>query len=121
MLSLVFASFAFILHTGPTTTRDILLSFSLYVTSCALSIITYRLSPFHPLAKYPGPTLAKITKLWGAYNAWSGRQHLIFLSLHREYGPFIRTGKCSLPPGCDDTLTDLDDVYRAQRDLGVGR
>ncbi|KJA18919.1 hypothetical protein HYPSUDRAFT_44767 [Hypholoma sublateritium FD-334 SS-4] len=56
------------------------------------SIVLYRLSPFHPLAKYPGPALAKLSKLWGLYKTSTGKTHLLYLELHRQYGPIVRTG-----------------------------
>ena len=37
-------------------------SFSTYLSSLLLSIGIYRTAPYHPLAKYPGPFLNKISK-----------------------------------------------------------
>ncbi|KAF8879764.1 cytochrome P450 [Gymnopilus junonius] len=62
-----------------------------YLTLCA-SICTYRLSPFHPLAKYPGPVILKVTKLWAAWIAYTGKTHIYFKDLHDKYGPTIRVG-----------------------------
>ncbi len=50
-----------------------------------LFLAIYRLK-FHPLAKYPGPVLARITDLYSVYHCWLGDNHLKFYSLHCEYG-----------------------------------
>lgn len=41
---------------------------------------------YHPLAKYPGPLLAKLTNLYGAYHALRGDLHLDMQQCHEEYG-----------------------------------
>ena len=35
-----------------------------YFATLIGSIAVYRISPFHPLAKYPGPFIAKLSKFW---------------------------------------------------------
>jgi hypothetical protein len=47
----------------------------------------------HPYAKYPGPFLAKFTKLYGAYHAVKGDLHLDMWKCHLKYG----TRPCLLP------------------------
>jgi len=42
----------------------ILTALSTYYVVLSFSLITYRLSPFHPLARYPGATLDKISMIW---------------------------------------------------------
>lgn len=56
-------------------------------------IVCYRLSPFHPLAEYPGPLICKATKLWGAWVALRGDSHWYVKDLHKRYGPIVRIGK----------------------------
>jgi hypothetical protein len=41
------------------------------------SIAVYRLSPWHPLASYPGPALAKLSKWYMAYRIAKGDRHLL--------------------------------------------
>ncbi|EJF56531.1 cytochrome P450 [Dichomitus squalens LYAD-421 SS1] len=72
--------------------QDIISALSIHVASLLCSIAAYRISPFHPLAWYPGPPLAKVTKFWGVWLSWTGTQHRVFLNLHRKHGPFVRTG-----------------------------
>ena len=54
--------------------------------------LMYRLSPFHPLAKYPGPALTKMSKFWVAYLCAQGDQHRYYKSLHNRYGDVVRVG-----------------------------
>ena len=42
----------------------LLRTYAIFHSTLISSIVLYRLSPIHPLAKYPGPVLAKISKLW---------------------------------------------------------
>jgi hypothetical protein len=58
-------------------------------------IIFYRLT-FHPLAKYPGPFLAKFTDLYLAYHAWKGDRHLLFWQCHEKYGKLQHIHKAKL-------------------------
>ncbi|KIJ45960.1 hypothetical protein M422DRAFT_29605 [Sphaerobolus stellatus SS14] len=64
----------------------------IHLLSLSLSVIIYRLSPFHPLAKYPGPVICKITKFWTYERIRKGDRHRYFQALHAQYGPFVRTG-----------------------------
>ncbi|KII83948.1 hypothetical protein PLICRDRAFT_432908 [Plicaturopsis crispa FD-325 SS-3] len=68
------------------------LTFGIYLASLVTSLVVYRLSPFHPLARYPGPILCKLSKLWLAYKCLSGKQHIYYEELHNKYGPVVRTG-----------------------------
>ncbi|EXJ71388.1 uncharacterized protein A1O5_05195 [Cladophialophora psammophila CBS 110553] len=48
---------------------------------------------FHPLGSFPGPLLAKYSKLWHLWIASrSVRNFEEIDKLHREYGPFVRIG-----------------------------
>ncbi|BEI85721.1 hypothetical protein CcaverHIS002_0600080 [Cutaneotrichosporon cavernicola] len=66
--------------------------FTIFNTIVLLSMVIYRLSPWHPLAKYPGPTLAKVSKLYWWYQAKIGQTGYTQAALHKEYGDFVRIG-----------------------------
>jgi len=59
----------------------------------AFTVAIYRLY-FHPLAKYPGPFLAKITDWHQVYHAYRGDRHLEFWRAHEKYGKITHS---SLP------------------------
>jgi hypothetical protein len=54
---------------------------SLQVTA----VVIYRLK-FHPLAKYPGPLLGRITDWYSVIRSLRGDRHVEFLHLHEKYG-----------------------------------
>ncbi|GFF89445.1 isotrichodermin C-15 hydroxylase [Aspergillus udagawae] len=81
---------------------------SLIALSCtAAGIFVHRLF-FHPLAKYPGPWLAKITNLHAGYHAWRGDLHIDMWRCHEKYGDFVRYGPNSL---LVNTAAGLQDIY----------
>jgi hypothetical protein len=53
-----------------------LVSLTSFLVALSSSIAIYRLGPWHPLANYPGPTLAKLSKWWMFRWAAQGRRHL---------------------------------------------
>lgn len=59
----------------------------------SLSIIAYRLSPFHRLYQFPGPPICKITKLWIVYIAYKGQYYKFLKDLHDKYGDVVRVGE----------------------------
>ncbi|CCM05245.1 uncharacterized protein FIBRA_07455 [Fibroporia radiculosa] len=70
----------------------VVVSYAIYYGVLTASIVTYRLSPMHPLAKYPGPLACKVSKLWLVYVASGGRQYSYFYKVHKKYGPIVRIG-----------------------------
>ncbi|OJJ42479.1 hypothetical protein ASPZODRAFT_170147 [Penicilliopsis zonata CBS 506.65] len=54
-----------------------------------VALCVYRIW-FHPLAKFPGPFLGKITNLYGGYYAWTGDLHLDMTRCHEKYGNIVR-------------------------------
>lgn len=67
--------------------------FSLFWSTLVTSILVYRVSPWHPLAKYPGPLLCKLTKFHVACICLGGKQYLYYSELHHKYGDVVRIGQ----------------------------
>jgi hypothetical protein len=64
----------------------------LYLLALSTSIVLYRVSPFHPLAKYPGPLLARVSRVYWSFASSSGLPHIRMQRLHERYGDVVRTG-----------------------------
>ena len=62
------------------------------VVALLLSIAIYRLSPWHPLAQFPGPVDHKLTKIRTAYSSWRGVHFKNVKKMHDKYGPVVRVG-----------------------------
>ena len=67
-------------------------TFALYWGTLVLSIALYRLSPYHPLSRYPGPVILRLSKWSMAWVSRGGKRHLYTQELHRRYGDVIRIG-----------------------------
>ncbi|EME47424.1 hypothetical protein DOTSEDRAFT_123996 [Dothistroma septosporum NZE10] len=51
---------------------------------------------FHPLARYPGPLLGRLTQWYDVYHAYVGDKHILFYHLHQKYGTVVRFSPNSL-------------------------
>ncbi|KAI8962810.1 cytochrome P450 [Daldinia sp. FL1419] len=71
-----------------------------------VGFVIYRLF-FHPLAKYPGPFIAKITDAYQLYHAWRGDRHLEFWRLHEKYGKVVRFGPNSVSFNSNTALKEI--------------
>ncbi|KAJ7583448.1 cytochrome P450 [Mycena floridula] len=67
-----------------------------YIVSLATSTVLYRLSPFHPLAAYPGPFLWRMSSLFLTRVSLGGHRHLIIDRMHQRYGRVVRIGPNAL-------------------------
>lgn len=74
--------------------------------SYLILLAVYRIF-FHPLSRYPGPRLAKVTDLYSTYHAWKGDRHLDFWRCHEKYGPIVRFGPNSLSFNSSSALKDI--------------
>ncbi|KAF9643937.1 cytochrome P450 [Thelephora ganbajun] len=66
--------------------------FASYLSLLLGYTIIYRVSPFHPLARYPGPFLARVSKLFMVIVVTKGHAHQYYHRLHGKYGDIVRTG-----------------------------
>ena len=78
--------------------------------------LIYRLSPFHPLAKYPGPAIAKTSKLWAAYLCAKGDLTRHCKCLHDRYGDVVRLGKRQSQPS---PISGCSAANRAKRAINT--
>ncbi len=83
-----------------------------YLTGLAV----YRIF-FHPLAKHPGPLVAKVTDLYSTYHAWKGDRHIDFWRCHEQYGPIVRFGPSSLS---FNSATALKEIYGFKANVRKG-
>ncbi|TDL19581.1 high nitrogen upregulated cytochrome P450 monooxygenase 2 [Rickenella mellea] len=70
--------------------QPFVVAYTTYYTALLLSVGIYRVSPFHPLSRYPGPLPAKLSKFWSVWIASTGKQHEYFKRLHEKFGPCVR-------------------------------
>ena len=80
-------------YTGRSLYAAVPLAFTTYIGSVVFFTLAYRLSPFHSLAKYPGPVIAKTSKWWAAYIGTIGDSHRYYKHLHDRYGDVVRIGR----------------------------
>ncbi|KAK3387782.1 cytochrome P450 monooxygenase-like protein [Podospora didyma] len=78
-------------------------------------IVLYNISPFHPLASFPGPKIAAVSYLYEAYYDWilAGRYGHTIREMHERYGPIVRINPDELH--CSDPYF-TDEIY-----AGAGR
>ncbi|KAJ9606266.1 hypothetical protein H2200_009227 [Cladophialophora chaetospira] len=77
------------------------------------SIAIYRIA-FHPLKRFPGPTLAKLTKWTTTYYTKDGYSHVWLPALHEKYGPIVRTGPNELSFSSPSSIKYIHGVQGAR-------
>ncbi|CAJ2506368.1 Uu.00g004980.m01.CDS01 [Anthostomella pinea] len=76
--------------------------------------VAYQLSSFiynvyfHPLAKFPGPLLARGTLLWRLWHTMQGHQPQTMQRQHQKYGPVVRVSPAELS---FSTVQSYRDIY----------
>lgn len=82
------------LHSTDSFIRTLAIACS-FNTGLFASILIYR-GRFHRLHRFPGPLLAKLSRLYALKNAaLTKKSHIALQRLHGEYGDFVRVGACS--------------------------
>jgi tryprostatin B 6-hydroxylase len=84
-----------------------LLTTTCFTVTIFLSIAVFR---FTQLRSFPGPRLARLSKLWHVVKSRNGKNHLVLDALREEYGDFVRTGEFPSPPSESCQL----DILRAE-------
>ncbi|KAF8178952.1 cytochrome P450 [Pholiota molesta] len=92
------------------------LAIGVYTGAALFATAAYRVSPFHPLANYPGPWLWRISSFRLAYVSYMGRRHLVLDELHRKYGPFMRIA----PDALSINTLLANKIYGAQLHMEKG-
>jgi hypothetical protein len=80
-------------HTGQSMYTAVPLAFTAYIGALIFFTLAYRLSSIHPLSKYPGPVIARMSKWWAAYICARGDSHRYYKRLHDRYGDVVRIGQ----------------------------
>ncbi|EPQ50635.1 cytochrome P450 [Gloeophyllum trabeum ATCC 11539] len=111
---IILASWAVVGTEVKTAVYHTIEAFLSFLLSLAGTVVLYRLSPWHPLAKYPGPTSAKITKWWMAIWIAKGNRHLKLQELHGTYGPWVRIGPNEISVNVPDAIKPIySQMFRA--------
>ncbi|KAK1590718.1 cytochrome P450 [Colletotrichum navitas] len=58
----------------------------------AISGFIYKRLVSHPLSRYPGPLIGRLTSLYNTYHAFKKDQARNLHQLHEQYGPIVRYG-----------------------------
>ncbi|PWY85897.1 cytochrome P450 [Aspergillus heteromorphus CBS 117.55] len=66
-----------------------------YLVGLFSSLLVYRLL-LHPLGRFPGPLLARISSLWLPFHMQNNNRHHRLVELHKKYGPYVRIGSSDL-------------------------
>ncbi|KJZ79629.1 hypothetical protein HIM_01098 [Hirsutella minnesotensis 3608] len=82
-----------------------------FLAAWALATLIHRLTT-HPLAKYPGPFLAKISGAHGGFHAIGKRPHINIYRNFQKYGPIYRAGPDRL---LFNSLDAVKDIYNNPR------
>lgn len=63
------------------------------LTTLVTATLLYRIAPWHPLATFPGPISFRLSSIFSAWDVASGMRYRSIVSLHKQYGTFVRIGE----------------------------
>lgn len=86
--------------------------------SAIFGVYVYYQFYLHPLARYPGPPLAKLTDFWQAYVCSTLRRVDYMREAHEKYGDIIRIGPNML---YINTADSIDQIYKNRKFLKAER
>ncbi|KAH8820258.1 cytochrome P450 [Xylogone sp. PMI_703] len=96
---------------------DRLLICTVLLLGWAVSVAAYRII-FHPLAKYPGPLLGRLTGWRDWYYILKGNRHVELWRLHEIYGPVVRISPNALSINTPGALTQIYSNHKANVQKG---
>ncbi|KAH8927524.1 cytochrome P450 [Atractiella rhizophila] len=95
-------------HELPVLPAPFWTSYTLYLFLVFGSLVLYRISPLHPLHRFPGPFLAKINKWYYLVPMGiRGTEMLEIPKLHEKYGDWVRIGPNDLSIRNVEALTEI--------------
>jgi hypothetical protein len=93
-------------RSNPVRQCDLLITIFELAPSCHSSHVVYNLF-FHPLARFPGPLIHRITRLAFVYKFLRGTLPYDILPMHEKYGPVVRIAPSELSSACADAGKDI--------------
>ena len=96
--------------------RAALLAFGVHCATILGATLLYRAGPWHPLARYPGPYVYRLSKIALAWRTSDGKQFEHLKRLHDRYGDIVRVGEwhlhaCAKPPRPPHELDSAVGLY----------
>ncbi|KAI1076098.1 cytochrome P450 [Whalleya microplaca] len=92
--------------------HDMTLAYAGYaLIAFIILVLSYELL-LHPLRRYPGPFVARITNGYGAFYAMKRKLHFVTWKEHLKYGPVVRLGPNKL---VFNSATALKHIYNNER------
>ncbi|KAI1296154.1 cytochrome P450 [Xylaria venustula] len=93
----------------------LLTTWSFLIAALISSFLAYAIYQcvLSPLAVFPGPTAAKLSKAWRAYVTYRGQWHKDLMGLHQRYGHVVRIGPRELSVGDPEAFLQIYRIANA--------